>query len=120
LVRGRELTKLLPGISAADVDFHHEIMISNFKRDTATLSRVETWLLRLHKENQLAGTFPRSSFDRAIGKVWLSASLACMPHVWACSRYARSPLTGLTGHRAVTVAGFGARALKRLMSGKAA
>jgi hypothetical protein len=116
LVRGRELRRLLPDISPGEIDLHQEIAASSFTRDPATLSRIETWLLRLHQENQRAGTFPRPSFDRAIGKVWLGASLVCMPHLWASSRYARSPLTVLAGHRAAAVVGFGARALKRLIS----
>jgi hypothetical protein len=120
LVRGRELAKLLPGITPGEIDFHHKLVTSNFTPDPSTFSRVESWLLRLHQENQRASAFPRASFDRAVGKVWLRASLDCMPHAWAYSRFACSPLTGLSGNRIASLTGFGARALKRVMSDKAA
>lgn len=119
LVRARELARLLPDVTPGEIDFHQEILTSAFQPDPMTLSRIEAWLLRLGRENQRTGIFPREAFDRAVGKVWLSASLDCMPQFWAYSRFARSPLTDLTGHRAVAVAGFGARAVKRLVSGKA-
>ena len=119
LVRGRELARLLPEVVPAEIEFHHQILTSAFERDPVTLSRIETWLLRLERENQRTGIFPRELFGRAIGKVWLSASLDCMPQFWAYSLFVRSPLTGLLGHRAAIVAGFGARALKRFVSGNA-
>lgn len=119
-VRGRELATLLRNVSATEVDFHQEIMTSKFRRDPATFGRIEAWLSRLHEENGRAGVFHGPSFDRAIGSIWLAAGLACMPRFWALARYARSPLTGLAGHRAAAVAGFAARTLKRLVSGETA
>jgi hypothetical protein len=118
LVRGRELARLLPEISAYELDFHQQIMVSGFKRDASTLAQIESWLWRLHEENWRTGAFPEPSFDCAIGRVWLTAGLACMPRGWAWTRYVRSPLTGLAGRRAAAVAGFAARAAKRLVSGR--
>jgi glycosyltransferase involved in cell wall biosynthesis len=118
-VRGRELARLLRDVSPSEIDFHQEIVTCTFEQHLAVLARIETWLSRLREENRRAGVFWRPSFDRAIEKIWLAAALTCMPRIWALARYAQSPLTGMAGHRAAAVAGFVARTLKRLASGRA-
>jgi glycosyltransferase involved in cell wall biosynthesis len=116
-VRRRELARLLRDVSTTEIDFHQEIVTCTFEKSSAILGRIEMWLSRLREENRHSGVFSRPSFDRAIEQVWLAAALACMPRTWALARYARSPLTGMTGHRAAAVAAFAARTLKRVASG---
>jgi hypothetical protein len=116
LVRGRELMRLIPNLSPADLNLHQQIATSTFERDPATLSQIEAWLVRLLRQNEEMGAYSSASFRRAVGTVWMSASLCCMPHAWAISRYSRSTITGHTGSRAVAIAGFSARALKRQLA----
>ncbi|HJS78001.1 MAG TPA: glycosyltransferase [Burkholderiales bacterium] len=119
-VRGRELARLLPDVTSAEVDFHQQIVTCAFEQDPDVLGRIEGWLSRLSGENMRVGAFSRPSLDRVIEAIWRAAALTCMPRPWALARYARSPLTGIAGHRAAALAGFAARALKGLATGRAA
>lgn len=100
-VREREIAQLRVDASTAELALHHSISRWEFPQEIEGLKALETWLLKLHENNQRETVYPSGAFSRALEQRWWAACRANIRAGLAAWRaYGDSPLSGL-GERSI-------------------